>query len=75
MLSTKVAVEMYKNASCKYRLTIFYAQLQIDEVMSDGYRPSTEDILKTRIVTSGISEIHFTIGVSILSKISQTTQR
>ena len=37
---------------------------QIDEVMAEGYRPSTEDILRTRIVTSGIFEINFTIGVS-----------
>ena len=37
---------------------------QIDEVMTEGYRPSTEDILRTRIVTSGIFEINFTIGVS-----------
>ena len=39
--------------------------LQVDEVMTEGYRPSVEDILRTRIVTSGIFEINFTIGVSI----------
>ena len=49
---------------------MIFKSLQIDEVMAEGYRPSTEDILRTRIVTSGIFEINFTIGVSTSKLIS-----
>ena len=32
---------------------------RIDEITSEGYSPSNEDILRTRLVTSGISETRF----------------
>ena len=32
--------------------------------MVEGYRPSTDDILRTRIITKGISEINFKIKVT-----------
>lgn len=38
--------------------------------MVEGYRPSTDDILRTRIITKGISEINFKIKVTYILSIS-----
>lgn len=54
-----------RNQAIMTQLSNCHFCFQVDEVMSEDYHPSMEDILKTRIVTSGVSEIHFTIGVSV----------
>ena len=49
--------------------------LQINEIMSECYQPSSDDIVLTRVMTTGISEIHFGIGDLFITMIDVGGQR
>ena len=48
---------------------------RIDEITSEDYFPSNEDILRTRLVTSGVSEIRFLINDLHITMIDVGGQR
>ena len=54
---------IFENQCCQLCKHIFF--FQIDPIMDANYKPSLEDILRSRKRTKGFSDIKFVISVSI----------